>query len=439
MRIDIAAPDLLWARWGALAAALTALGHPDVYWCDADGAHHDDHGGNWARLVLVEGGRAVLFGYDHEYSDTAGLSPPLDLLAGAPGWLPWPELVRHAADDQLGYVYWYDGGHWSRVPYPESQVADGLPETAGAVLDDARARQELGEVVFSWGGHQPADLPTERAEVAVAAGRLLDAAAGGVLDGVVLAGLLGRIDPTGPADGGPGATGPADSGPGATSPADSGPGATGGVDLAAGLAVAARAGLRADGVRPVVPAAAGPPPRRIRRLSEDQHDRLVWTAMRQAEETPRPVPAPTLELTALIEWARDRAPSTLSFQVTDTSLSQHRDGATPAGRPGDDDWAAFRKAGDLVRRLRQAEADPAYGCWIFLRVAASADGVTVTRCYDSWPRWIPHEDRGGPWRSHLRPEVERRAAAYRPAWSVLLDPEVAYLGPPPPFDTLPVD
>lgn len=106
MRIDLPEPDLLWTRWALFATALTTLGYDDVYWCADDGAHHDDHGGNWSRLVRVDGGRAVLFGYDHEYSDTVDATPPIDLLAGAPAWLPWPELLRHVADDQLGYVHW---------------------------------------------------------------------------------------------------------------------------------------------------------------------------------------------------------------------------------------------------------------------------------------------------------------------------------------------
>ncbi|MCX4470039.1 hypothetical protein OOK41_06935 [Micromonospora sp. NBC_01655] len=408
MLIDIADPDTLWARWGALASALATLGHDDVYWCDADGAHHDDHGGNWARLVRVEGGRAVLFGYDHEYSDTVSVSPPLDLLAGAPAWLPWPELIRHAEADQLGYAYWYDGG-WSRVPYPEPLLPDGLRDTAGAVLDDDRARRELGEVVFEWGGYQPADEAAERAEVAEAAGRLLTAAADRALDAGALDGLLGRLRP-------------------------------GPVDVPAGLAMATRAGLTPGGRPPAVAAAAGPPPRRVRVLSDDQHDRLVWTAMRRATEAPRPAPAPTPELTELVDWARGRAPAgdgrcSLLIQVTDTALSQHPGEAAPASLPGEDGWAAFRQAGDLVRRLRTAEADPAHGQWIFLRLEATAGGFTLERRYDSWPGWLADDGRG-PWRSHLRPELDRRAPAFRPAWAVLLAPEVAYLGPPPPFDTL---
>ncbi|WP_428963581.1 hypothetical protein [Micromonospora fluostatini] len=403
MRTDIGAPDTLWTRWGALATALAALGHDDVYWCDADGAHHDDHGGNWARLVLVEGDRAVLFGYDHEYSDTVCASPPVDLLAGAPAWLPWPELTRHAEDDQLGYVYWYEAGAWSRVPYPDSLHDDGLRATAGAVLDADRARLELGEVVFQWGGHEPADEPTERAEVDRAADRLLAAASAATVDAAVVAGLLGRLR--------------------------SRP-----VDPAAGLTAAGRAGLTPGAVRPVLPPAGGAPPRRVRTLSEDQHDQLVWAAMRQATELPRPTPGDSPELAALVAWVRGRAPAgdgrcALLVQVTDTALRQHPGTAPPARRDGEDQWQPFREAGELVRRLRRVEADPAHGQWLFLRVETTAEGSTVQRCYDSWPSWLPADDHGGPWRSELAPETARRAPAFRPAWSALLDPGVAYETP----------
>ncbi|MFG1844210.1 hypothetical protein [Micromonospora carbonacea] len=408
MLIDIADPDTLWARWGAHAAALAALGHHDVWWCDADGAHHDDHGGNWARLVLVEGGRAVLFGYDHEYSDTTWASPPLDLLAGAPAWLPWPELTRFAEEDQLGYVHWYDAGGWARVAYPEPNLGDGLSATAGPVLDGDRARRELLDVVFEWGGHDAAD-EAERADVTAAADRLLAAAVAGLVDAAALDGLLGRLRPDR-------------------------------VDVAAGLAMAARAGLTPGTARPEVPASVEAPPRRVRVLSDDQHDELVWAAMRAAAETPRPAPTPTAELAALVDWARRRAPAgdgrcALVVQVTDSALSQHDGDPAPAPRPGEDDWTAFREAGELVRRLRAAEADPAHGRWIFLRLRTTADGFTVDRCYDSWPEWLPHHGRGGPWRGELQAELDRRSPEFRPPWSVLLAPEVAHLGPPPSFAT----
>lgn len=45
----------------------------------------------------------------------------------------------------------------------------------------------------------------------------------------------------------------------------------------------------------------------------------------------------------------------------------------------------------------------------------------------------------GPWRDHLSREMELRAPVFRPAWAVLLAPEVAYTGPPQPFVDLGTD
>src|SRR5690242_12936793 len=87
--IDLPAPMVLWARWAVQAAALTAVSRDGGERDGGRGRHHGRPRGNRGRLALVDGGGAVLFGYDHEYSATVDLDPPLDLLAGAPDWLPW--------------------------------------------------------------------------------------------------------------------------------------------------------------------------------------------------------------------------------------------------------------------------------------------------------------------------------------------------------------
>jgi len=79
-----------------------------------------------------------------------------------------------------------------------------------------------------------------------------------------------------------------------------------------------------------------------------------------------------------------------------------------------------------VRALRAAESDPRYGRWLFLRVEVSTNGVQVERRYDSWPDWWPDDGVSGPWRMNLQEEMDRRVATWRPAWTALLDPEVAY-------------
>ncbi|MEV8505891.1 hypothetical protein AB0368_13815 [Actinoplanes sp. NPDC051475] len=392
--VDLPAPGPLWRRWATLAAALTALGREDSWTVGPAGAHHDDGGGSWSHLALVEGDRAVLWGYDRDYSATTDLDPPLDLLAGAPAWLPWEELARLAAQDQLGYVLWYDGtAAWQRVSYPDD-VEDGLDSTAGPVLGERAAHRELEEFVFVRGGHG-VDTPAERAAVAEAADRLL---AG--FGPEALHDLVGRL------------TGVS-------------------ADLPAALAVAARAGLLPGTAVPVLPPGRRPAGRLIRKLSEAEHDRLIWTAMREETERTRPVPVPTGELGALVTWLRGRAPAgdgrcSLLVYADDAGLTAQPGEHPPADLPGEGRFDAFRELSELVRRLRAAEADDTCGSWLFLRVETTAGTVSVDRRYDAWPSWWADDGISGPWRGNLRREVGARAAAWHPSWTTLLNPEVAY-------------
>ncbi|WP_305786576.1 hypothetical protein [Symbioplanes lichenis] len=385
------APADLWRRWATLAAALSALGHEDVWTITAAGAHHDDGGGNWAHLTLIEGGRAVLYGYDHEYSATVDAEPPLDLLAGAPEWLPWEELTGPAGRDELGYTFWYDAGRWRRVPY---ELRNGLTTTAGAVLGDDAAGRELAEFVFEWGEHD-VDTPAERADVAAAAARLLTG-----FGSAALHALLARLTTREP-------------------------------DIRAGLAVATRAGLLGDVEPPSRPAGRPPQRRRVRKLSEGDHDRLIWAAMHREPERDRPLPVGTGELGALVTWLRGRSAAgdgrcEVSAYADGSSLEAQVGDPPPAERPGEGNFGMFHELSDLIRRLRAAEADDAYGRWLFLRVTTTATEVTVERRYDAWPSWWPDDDTFGPWRANLRIEIEARAAQWRPGWAALLDPEIAY-------------
>ncbi|AGL19344.1 hypothetical protein [Actinoplanes sp. N902-109] len=377
---ELPEPRGLWRRWVTLAAVLTATGHRGTWSVPGPAARHDD-GGSWAQLVLVDGGRAVLYGCHRGHSTTA------DLLADAPGWLPWAELTG----PELGFVLWHEHGRWHRVAGAPAGT-DGLTSMLAAVLDDAAARAELIEFVFGRGEHAR-DTPAERADVAAAADRLLRAVS---LE--TLRGLLGRL-------------------------------AISGVDLRAGLAVAVRAGEA-----PVPPAAAAgtrPARRTVRKLSDIEHDRLVWAAMRREPERERPLPVPTGELGALITWLRARAPAgdgrcSVMVCADERSMIVHQGAHPPREHPGEGRFGIFRELSELIRRLRAAEADDASGRWLFLSVGTTAEGFAVQRRYDSWPPWWQHTGESGPWRGHLRAEVEARAPGWRPGWTPLLAPEVAY-------------
>lgn len=52
--------------------------------------------------------------------------PPVDILAGAPDWLPHEQLRDLLLGCELGRVYWYENGTWARAPYPATLGDDGL-------------------------------------------------------------------------------------------------------------------------------------------------------------------------------------------------------------------------------------------------------------------------------------------------------------------------
>jgi hypothetical protein len=396
--VDLPAPGLLWPRWVTLAASLTGIGWSDVWYVDDQGAHHNDHGGSWARFALLDGARAVLFGFDRDHSATVEADPPIDLLTGAPSWLPWDALTPLAESDRLGFVVWHEHGRWSRVRYRDG-VGDGLVQTVGAVLSTENTLAELTEIIAEWGQYE-LSTPRERDEVRAAGEQMLAAAVRGAISANEFERLLGRL----------------------TAPA---------LDVKAALFAAGRGGITAGTRPPRIPAGHRPAMRRVRQLSQGEHDRLVWAAMRDAGELNRPGPPHTGEMDALVAWMRDRAPAgdgvcTVLAYADSMSVSIQPVRNLPAQRPSDQRLATFHELSELLRALRDAEGDPRYGRWLFLLIETTAGDVRVERRYDSWPHWWPADDVSGPWRTNLREEMDARDPRWRPGWTGLLDPEVAY-------------
>ncbi|GAA0552129.1 hypothetical protein GCM10010172_38190 [Paractinoplanes ferrugineus] len=388
--VDLPAPGLLWTRWATIAAALTGIGYADVWFVDDRGAHHDDHGGSWARLALLDGARAVLFGYDREHSATKSADPPIDVLHGSPDWLPWDELTEL---DDLGFVVWHAEGRWSRARYSD-RIGDGLVPTVGAVLSTENTLRELADIITDWGRHE-LPTPAERDEVRDASEKLLSAAVRGEVSAGAFERLLGRVES---------------------------------LDLAKALFAAGRGGITAGTRPPRIQPGERPAMRRVRRLSEGEHDRLVWTALRDATELRRPAPPVTDALDALVDWMRTRNPErcTVLVYADATSLSAQPGDHPPAERADEPRWQSFRELTDLARALRRAEADPRYGRWLWLRVETTTSEVRVERRYDSWPWWWEDDGVSGPWRTNLAEEVNARAPQWIPSWARLLDPSVAY-------------
>lgn len=147
---DLPTPEILWARWGLLAVLeATEEGEetPPVHrtgcWIDEGGLHLDDCGSTWWTLARMGEGRFVLYGED-ESSGVKWHKPPIDMLAGAPDWLPYAKLRRLLDGYELGCVYWYENGAWSRAPYPESLDDDGLDCGMNRFVDRDDVVRSLG-------------------------------------------------------------------------------------------------------------------------------------------------------------------------------------------------------------------------------------------------------------------------------------------------------
>jgi hypothetical protein len=366
------------------------------------GMHYDNSAGCWWRLTWVEGGRAVLTGWEPLGQDT--IDEELDLLAGGPDWLPWEWLDTHIAryrHEQMGvsFLYWWDGAAWGRVDYPDGIEDDGLctamgygtPEDLLRIDDDLR--DDSGETF----GCPLLRVPDDGHRLAVAAELMRHVAEGGDDDRAfdLFRDLLG---------------------------ADR-------VDLDA-----ARELLGADWFTRRDPMPAGTPPatpRRRRVLKMRDWQAMVARAMRSATEADRPAPPETEELRTLREDLRALAAERggeLTFTVScERGAMSFPELVTASGEALEVPWAD----GLLPLRLRRAEAHPEHGAWYFLRVRAGAAGVAVERAYDHWPAW---GRRSGYFPDGMRPprlpdlqdEMAARSPRWRPEWARLLDDGVPY-------------
>lgn len=210
-------------------------------------------------------------------------------------------------------------------------------------------------------------------------------------------------------------------------------------NLARGLTAATAAGLTPGSRSPLdlAPQPLTPPPaRRRRRWSEAEHERRVWAALRLATETPRPVPAAGRETARLVDWLRRHGhlhPDRPGISLQLCAGSATSDGLGPITF---DEWGDLAA---LAARLRDAEAHPENGRWIWLDIALagtpsrklfsrnafSRGQVLLTRAYDHLPDWWPGPPEGL-FLGDLRVKMRQRTPPWRPAWTALLDPDAAW-------------
>ncbi len=147
--VDLDDPEELRARWSALAAVSHATGFDRRWYADAGGCFHQDETGSILRLQHLGDGRAVLFGYQTQHSQTAGS----DLLAGSPEWIGQPEVRQRLAAGELGFVYGAFNGTWARAAYegdPWEPVPDGFLQIGGWITSEEDSAREMIEWVAEW-------------------------------------------------------------------------------------------------------------------------------------------------------------------------------------------------------------------------------------------------------------------------------------------------
>ncbi|MEW2353772.1 hypothetical protein [Spirillospora sp. NPDC029432] len=355
----------------------------------------DDAGNGWWGMTRIEGGRAVVYGHDVDYSRTRHQVLPIDLLAGGPAWLPWERLVELIREEQiLAFVHWWDGESWGRTAYP-----DGMDDGFG---DELRGYFQFHENFMEHAADERAAQAAYDAVLAAARARTVDRD--------VLEALIRALDPEAVA--------------GTASFFD----ADAGFALEGALAVAEWAGVAPGSRWPEVPAGNGEPAeRRVFAQHEGWQSDLVGRAMCLAEEAERPVPAEGEALRAVAAWMRENGHAeiraALAGRWNGRFTLRDRDGT---------EWKdpAF---GELLDAWREEEGDDRSGRWLFVRVRVRDGEVTAERAYDHRPPfWTGfavarrktmdfHEPREPI--DVLREEMERRDPGWRPGWESRLAPD----------------
>ncbi|CAL9517984.1 hypothetical protein SUDANB121_03795 [Nocardiopsis dassonvillei] len=401
-------PEALWAFAAAEAAVAAGMGSfwPEGRRIAEDGSlFMEDGGGNWFRLVRVEGDRFLLVGWDRSGDTTNPYRRPTNLFAQAPAWLPWEWIGRAEERGVLGFAYWWDGEAWARSAYPEGVEADGVRVHTDPYLDAEHAARRIGSLLEE--GHLAELEEWEDAEQ-----EEFDAFHARVEE---LVAAVGRRSVTG-----------ADLGFLEDIP----------FDTEAAMTVLRRAGVAAGVPREAVPVSAGtevPADRlRVRRLSGREWALLVEPVMRASAERERPVPPDSEPLRRLTDALRGLA-ADHGGEVTYTVSIGERS-ASPSLVDADGSRVdGFRFPSDF--ELHRAEAHPEHGRWFFLRVRATPESAEVDRAYDHWPGWAGERFAvgGGVPIGDVAAEMARRDPAWRPDWVWLLDEEVVYDPPADPF------
>ncbi len=141
-KVDIATPLEMRGGWAANAAVWSAYGWDDSFYATDNLWSFYDGGGNWACIRFRNKNQAVLFGHDHECSNTYFRESAkyfqeeeTNLLEEAPHW--WEEELAFP-DGQgpwIGFIYGWDGRQWWRANY---DIDDGFNQVG--LLDSMKVK-----------------------------------------------------------------------------------------------------------------------------------------------------------------------------------------------------------------------------------------------------------------------------------------------------------
>lgn len=375
---DLPPFETLWAHAALDAALMHGNGDDDPFSphrADEGQIRYDDSGGNDWWLLRLEGGRGVLIGQDHE-SDTVYLDEEGgDLFRDGPDWLPWELLLDHERDNNVGFLYWWDGQAWDRTPYPDHIGRDGVHLNLGGVLSEEGLLERLTDNT---------DLGEENtAELTGLLPRLVRAALTRKLTESALAQALPLLHQS--------------------------------TDPTAAIGQADALGLTPNGGATVLPAGHHGPVRRDMIVCCSRTFGLYYAdAMRRTEEIPgRPTPEDGPELLRLVEWARHRMGPDGRLTLTHNAIEAHWR-ARPREWKGPEEML-------LWRSLFEAEDHPEHGGWLYARLEVTREGHTLRRAYDHWPTWwndhAAHPGEDGMISYGFVSGLGERDRYWRPEWS----------------------
>lgn len=159
--LDLPSPMALRGGWAALASVCAARGWKDLVYATSSQWVYHDGGGNWACIRFLNKDKAVLIGYDHEYSETYFgeaakyfQEEETNLLAGAPEW--WgKDLNPQPFGEWIGFIYGWDGHKWQRANYKKQDGFESVGLLGACSMNDTNILKDFASDAPGLNGKSP--------------------------------------------------------------------------------------------------------------------------------------------------------------------------------------------------------------------------------------------------------------------------------------------